>query len=267
MPDGTPPVWALSWKEVGEITKRFDSLSPYERKIVPHLLRLTDENFDKDNNQQQLFGLSIAAKRYALYRTACGSPYCKHRDCITIIDPKAHGLIFFAPSDDREQGLPKWWWELWRFLLALEFRQIVRTTKNSSGLYLAMVIPLLPGTIETENGVCNLTASDAGSSVTTTLSRCSFAWNRFSKGLKPGFVIARVSSGFQGECTMPILKTPQSDDLISRFSSPVVRVTSASAIGRSLGSTTTPLRCVPPSHPERRPMAIAHTSTNAIGVR
>jgi hypothetical protein len=25
----------------------------------------------------------------------------------------------------RENGLPKWWWELWRFILALEFRQII----------------------------------------------------------------------------------------------------------------------------------------------
>ena len=22
-------------------------------------------------------------------------------------------------------GLPKWWWELWRFLLGLEFKQII----------------------------------------------------------------------------------------------------------------------------------------------
>jgi hypothetical protein len=42
------------------------------------------------------------------------------------LTPKAHGLIFFAPSEERENGLPKWWWELWRFLLALEFRQIIK---------------------------------------------------------------------------------------------------------------------------------------------
>ena len=42
MPDGTPPVRALSWQQVKGIAGRFDSLSPYDRKIVPHLLRLTD---------------------------------------------------------------------------------------------------------------------------------------------------------------------------------------------------------------------------------
>jgi hypothetical protein len=131
MPDGAPPLWALSWSEVERITKRFDSLSPYNRDIVPHLLRLTDENYDKSGAQRQLFGLSIAAKRYALYTTKCGGdPYCGHRNCVTIVDPKAHGLIFFALNDERENGLPKWWWELWRFLLALEFGQIIEPGFN-----------------------------------------------------------------------------------------------------------------------------------------
>jgi hypothetical protein len=121
MPDGSSPVKALSWREVQQIADRFDSLSPYSPKIVPHLLRLTDENFDTNGNQRQLFGLSIAAKRYALYSTKCGRPSCRHRKCITVVDPKAHGLIFCAPTEERENGSPKWWWELWRFLLVLEF--------------------------------------------------------------------------------------------------------------------------------------------------
>ena len=130
MPDGAPPVKALSWSEVDRITDRFDALSPYNREIVPHLLRLTDENYDQSGVQRQLFGLSIAAKRYALYTTKCKRPYCNHHNCITIVAPKAHGLIFFAPSDEREGGLPKWWWELWRFLLTLEFKQIIEPDSN-----------------------------------------------------------------------------------------------------------------------------------------
>ena len=124
MPDGAPPINALSWSAVVQIVSRFDSLSPYNRDIVPHLLRLTDENYDEYGAQRQLYGFSIAAKRYALYTTKCGRAYCSHRACVTIVDPKAHGLIFFAPSEERENGLPKWWWELWRFLLALEFKQL-----------------------------------------------------------------------------------------------------------------------------------------------
>jgi hypothetical protein len=130
MPEGAAPVKALSWSEVDHIRSRFDSLSPYNRDIVPQLLRLTDKNFDKDGDQQQLFGFSIAAKRYALYTTKCAQAYCSHRKCVTIVDPKAHGLIFFAPSDERENGLPKWWWELWRFLLTIEFKQIIEPNSN-----------------------------------------------------------------------------------------------------------------------------------------
>lgn len=125
MPEDAAPVKALSWKEVEGITQRFDSLSPYDRHVVPHLLRLTDENLDESGDQRQLFGFSIAAKRYALYTTKCGHSYCDHSGCVAIVDPKAHGLIFFAPTEERENGLPKWWWELWRFLLSLEFRQII----------------------------------------------------------------------------------------------------------------------------------------------
>lgn len=130
MPDGASPINALSWQQVEGIMQRFDSLSPYNREIVPHLLRLTDENFDESGVQRQLFGLSIAAKRYALYTTKCNQSYCGHSGCVAIVDPKAHGLIFFAPSEERENGLPKWWWELWRFLLALEFRQIIEPSFN-----------------------------------------------------------------------------------------------------------------------------------------
>jgi hypothetical protein len=130
MPDGTSSVKALSWSEVGQIVSRFDSLSPYNHKFVPHLLRLTDDNYDDKGAQRQLCGFSIAAKRYALYTTKCGQPHCNHRKCVTIVDPKAHGLIFFAPSDQRERDLPKWWWELWHFLLALEFKQITNPEFN-----------------------------------------------------------------------------------------------------------------------------------------
>ena len=130
MPDGAPPIKALSWKEVEQIVRQFDSLSPYNRKIVPHLLRLTDENYDENGKRRQLYGFSIAAKRYVLYTTKCGQSYCCHPHCVTIVDPKAHGLIFFAPSEEKENDLPKWWFELWRFLLSLEFKQITDPSFN-----------------------------------------------------------------------------------------------------------------------------------------
>jgi hypothetical protein len=88
MPDGFSPIKALSWRQVQQIADRFDSLSPYNPKIVPHLLRLTDENFDKNGRQRQLFGLSIAAKRYALYLTKCGRSSCRHSNASVLLNPK-----------------------------------------------------------------------------------------------------------------------------------------------------------------------------------
>lgn len=143
MPDGPDSVNALSWIEVSHIVNRFDSLSPYNRDIVPHLLRFTDENYDATGNQQQLFGFSIAAKRYALYTTQCGESICRHRKCVKIVDPKAHGLIFFAPSEERENELPKWWWELWRFVLALEFRQIIEPDSTILPEWQRLIMPCI----------------------------------------------------------------------------------------------------------------------------
>jgi hypothetical protein len=96
MPDDASPAKALSWRELEQIVTRFDSLSPYNRNIVPHLLRLTDENYAKNGAQHQLFGLSIAAKRYALYTAKCGHPYCGHRKCLTIVDPKSSRFNLFC---------------------------------------------------------------------------------------------------------------------------------------------------------------------------
>jgi hypothetical protein len=131
MPDGAEPINAITWAQVDQIRNRFDSLAPYDRKIVPHLLRLTDNNYDENGEVCQIFGLSIAAKRYVIYATRCGRAYCSHRKCVTVINPKAHGLIFFAPNEQRVHDLPKWWWELWRFILALEFRQILEPEFNA----------------------------------------------------------------------------------------------------------------------------------------
>jgi hypothetical protein len=111
MPDGAS-INALTWETVDQIVRRFDSLSPHNRDIVPYSLRLTEHNFNRKKIQRQLYELSIAAKRYALYTTKCGNSYCSHVNCVKIVDPKAHGLIFFAPSDEKEKELPKWWWEL-----------------------------------------------------------------------------------------------------------------------------------------------------------
>ena len=109
----------LSWREVREITDRFEALNPYDRKAVPgSILSLVDDNYvdsDPKKPQRQLYGFSISAKRYALYER-CGNK-------ITIINPKAHGLGYLYPPADSPKGwedehdAPKWIYEFWECLL------------------------------------------------------------------------------------------------------------------------------------------------------
>ena len=68
MPDGAKPIMALSWADVQRIVDRFESLNPYNRKLVRgSILKIHKLNWDRNKQRRQLFGYSIAAKRYALY--------------------------------------------------------------------------------------------------------------------------------------------------------------------------------------------------------
>src|SRR5207244_10600911 len=61
---------AVKWKQVDKILARFnDELNTYNQNTVPHLLSLTDDNWtDKTKTKRRhLLGMSISAKRYALY--------------------------------------------------------------------------------------------------------------------------------------------------------------------------------------------------------
>ena len=61
----------LPWAEVQKIVNKFTSLNPYDPKAVKgSILNLVDANYvdcDSSRPQRQLYGYSIAAKRYALY--------------------------------------------------------------------------------------------------------------------------------------------------------------------------------------------------------
>src|SRR5438876_7786342 len=67
---GSDGLRVLTWAEVSSIANRFSSLNPYDRKAVKgSILNLVDANFvgsDSTKSQRQLYGFSVAAKRYAL---------------------------------------------------------------------------------------------------------------------------------------------------------------------------------------------------------
>jgi hypothetical protein len=108
----------LSWVETQKIANKFTSLNPYNRKAVKgSILHLVDANFvacDPTQKQRQLYGYSIAAKRYALYEKTGKSN-------ITIVDPKAHGIGFlYSPHDSPKKwgkDVPLWIYQLWDHIL------------------------------------------------------------------------------------------------------------------------------------------------------
>ena len=120
----------LSWADVRSIINRFAALNPYNRKIVKgSILNLVDANYvdaDPDKPRRQLYGYSIAAKRYALYEKV------GQRD-IRIVDPKAHGIGFLYPPKDSpkkwKEDVPQWIYEMWDYIIrgALGLRRKARS--------------------------------------------------------------------------------------------------------------------------------------------
>lgn len=111
MPDGAKPIKALSRDQVQRIVDQFESLNPYE--LDGSILKMHKMNWDSNKQRRQLYGYSIAAKRYALYTTT--------RDDIEIVEPKAHGLGYFYPPKDSPEGwkrdAPAWIFEAWDWIV------------------------------------------------------------------------------------------------------------------------------------------------------
>jgi hypothetical protein len=107
-----PWIKALSWKDVNEITARFESLNCYDRtKVTGSILKIEKINFD-DGKQTDLFGFATSAKRYVLYR------YDKNGN-IVIVDAKAHGLGYLYPPQDAVDGDSEsdWILQAWHWVL------------------------------------------------------------------------------------------------------------------------------------------------------
>ena len=115
---GSKGVRILRWTEVQSIVDRFAPLNPYNPKAVKgSILNLVDANYvdsNPKNPPRQLYGYSIAAKRYALYEKL-------GRANIKIVDPKAHGIGFLYPPQtspkDWEEEVPQWIYEMWDYIV------------------------------------------------------------------------------------------------------------------------------------------------------
>jgi hypothetical protein len=112
---GSKGLRILSWAEVLAIIDQFAALNPYNFK--GSILNLVDANYvdsEPENARRQLYGYSIAAKRYALYEKI------GEKD-IKIVDPKAHGIGFLYPPKDSpknwDEDVPQWIYEMWDYLV------------------------------------------------------------------------------------------------------------------------------------------------------
>jgi hypothetical protein len=116
---GSEDLRILCWKDVKNIVERFADLNPYDREAVKgSILNPVDANFVDPNNkesQRQLYGYSIAAKRYALYQKI------NNNVDIEIVDPEAHGIGFLYPPrnspKDWEKDVPQWIYEMWDYII------------------------------------------------------------------------------------------------------------------------------------------------------
>jgi hypothetical protein len=103
MPDGREAVRALSYTQVDAIQARFDALSPYDRSVVPRLLKLEAESL--------CYGVS--AKRYALYTwDEDGDPVFDENH-----PPSQHGLGHFLNPTDPDSDDRDWITDLWRIIV------------------------------------------------------------------------------------------------------------------------------------------------------
>lgn len=127
MPNGTPAIKAMTWKQVDEICSQLNRLNPYDQTVVGRMLKIEDCNDDRAGKQRQLYGLAVSAKRYVVYSRAKSS--------LQIIKPSEHGLGIvyvpdkrkrYEPADckDQKTSYPRWIVEAWDRVLEDHFRNI-----------------------------------------------------------------------------------------------------------------------------------------------
>jgi hypothetical protein len=113
-----PAVWALSWKQVDSISKRFECLNPYDRSAVPgSVLKIEEYNFDpKTGKQRHIFCHAISAKRYVLFvrDDKTGAPNLLEKAVNSTEDKwSEHGLGHLLNPTDPNSNDRKWIKQAW----------------------------------------------------------------------------------------------------------------------------------------------------------
>jgi hypothetical protein len=136
---------ALDFDEVDRITAKFQEINPYDKNEVKDLLNITDDNYGcgcsheikSEHNEagacevqgckcgavkkvrRQLWGVAIAAKRYAVFEKV--QDQLGNITDIKIVNPKAHGIGFLYPPKDNPENwkkdAPLWIYEMWDYIV------------------------------------------------------------------------------------------------------------------------------------------------------
>lgn len=127
--DGRPAIKALSWKQVEQIVKKFDSLNPYQRDAVPgSVLKIEDVNFDPHTKKQrQVYCFAISAKRYAHFVfNDAGEPELLRKDINNKKDNgwKEHGLGHLLNPLDPDDEKRDWIGEVWLSMIRKSARAV-----------------------------------------------------------------------------------------------------------------------------------------------
>jgi hypothetical protein len=133
--DGGGRIRALSFAEVNAIRDRIGALNPYDRLVVPDLLKLEKVNFegnDPTRPRRNLRAYAVAAKKYVLFVPDPHTPEIVaiedrpadevDDDRERIVDRREHGLGFLRNPIDprRDPDARDWVTEAWAYLLAAE---------------------------------------------------------------------------------------------------------------------------------------------------
>jgi hypothetical protein len=111
LPDGCEAINAVSWDEVREIATRFNLLNPYDRNVVPNILKVEDVNYE-NGSQREIIAFAVSAKRYTFFS--------QYSDDLQIIKPSEHGLghLFVPMAEfDKRAGAKSWIVESWSYLI------------------------------------------------------------------------------------------------------------------------------------------------------
>lgn len=141
---GLSAVQALNWAQVREIGKRFESLNPYDRGVVPgSILKIEGLNFDpKTKKQRQIWCVAISAKRYALFlKKKDGTPDLLRKGKGGNSEDNhwsEHGLGHLLNPSDLENEDRDWIAQVWQVVVShclgiaapkIDFEQIAAITR------------------------------------------------------------------------------------------------------------------------------------------